>query len=131
MFSNHCKVNLDVKISFDSNIYKLAYSGRINIIKIRDFIYKKSYSEIELGRKRNIAFSDNVCFKPRSIYCMSVVSKNLNTNEFKFYLSQTDAKKDGFDSRRVSECVSGKRLRYKGHTFRKALEDEIKHYKDM
>jgi len=61
---------------------------------------------------------------------LPIISESLETGEVKFYISQSDAKKDGFDSRRVSECINGNRARYKKHLFRMASESEIKYYKE-
>jgi hypothetical protein len=122
-----CGTNINAKIYFDSGIYKLQYSGRHNLIKVRDYIYKNSNNNMELYRKKEIAF-DNIVDNCFNNSCVPVISTNLNGDDVVFYKRQRDAEKDGFSHKRISECVNGRRIKYKNRKFRKATIDEIQLY---
>lgn len=123
IFNVNCKTNDKLKIIFDSGIYQIQYSGRINLINIRDFLYKHSYSDIELGRKKDRAFSVE-----ESYFRMPVVSTDLAGKDLKFYKSQSAAGKDGFDIGKVCCCVNGQRKTHKGRLFRRATQEEIQKF---
>lgn len=126
--SDNCGVSNNVQIPFDSGIYGLPYNGRINIIKIRNFIYNNSHKNIELSRKRIIAFDKKIGDSVECKNKMPIISTDIDGNDIVFYNTQFSTEMDGFSSSKVCMCINGKRKTHKGRKFRKAAPNEIKKY---
>jgi hypothetical protein len=125
VFSVSCKTNDKLKIMPNGKIYQILYNGRINLIKIREFLYRDSYRDIELDRKKILAASIE-----DSHYRMPIISTDLFGGDLKFYESQMAAEKDGLSSSKICCCIKGTRKKHRDRLFRLATKEEIQQFSD-
>ena len=58
IFSENCGTDGNKTIFFDNYIYNVYYSGNLQLIRLRDFLYKDSYELIYMDRKKKIAYNN-------------------------------------------------------------------------
>ena len=114
ILSNKCQTNKKIKIQNRNKISVLAYSGNKNVSKIRNFLYNNSNPNIELARKKEIAYSSWVD-APTINAAICVRATSIVNGTTILFKSINEIHKRGFTENIVRRCLRGERKDYKNY----------------
>jgi len=114
ILSNKCSVSNNITIYESKSIHILAYSGNINVVKIRDFIYKDSLEHMEMNRKKLIVYADwvNIPVKNKAI---KIKASSIIDGSIIRFSSINEINKFGFTERLVRKCLKKELNTYKNY----------------
>jgi len=130
--SRRCDINPNIKPykHKGKTIYSLCYCGNNNIIKIRNFLYKDSFSDIRMTRKYNLVYNDWIDERFRSHKCRPVCAINICDDSVVYFEAFCDILVHGFNDSLARNCIKGKQETHRGFIWRYATPEDIEKYKN-